>query len=111
MWGTVCDSGWSNADAKVVCRELGHATIGAVSLRNPDVHQGAGKIWLADVACDGTESALSRCKSTDPGIHKNYCIHPKDAGVKCLSEFNAMILNTGDLCLMVVHIFCNAYFR
>ncbi|KAM6228015.1 antigen WC1.1-like [Porphyrio hochstetteri] len=80
QWGTVCHYSWDKADAAVVCKQLGCGDA-VEAHRNAHFGPGSGRIWMSDVECDGTESALSDCKNT--GSDEEYCDHSQDAGVTC----------------------------
>merc|ERR1711865_673078 len=88
-WGTVCDDGWTNANAQVVCRQLGHEGQGiakafqGVTTWQGEAHtwgEGTGSIHYDDVVCTGSEDSLASC----PAKHgSSNCGHVEDAGVDC----------------------------
>ena len=47
-WGGVCDDLWDDADAKVVCRQLG--LTGGKARRRMKIGA-SGAIWMASVQC------------------------------------------------------------
>ena len=80
-WGTVCDDGWDDTDAGVVCRQLGFGSSGT-AIGSAGFGQGSGSIWLGSVTCTGSESTLASCGHLGIGITRS-CNHSKDAGVRC----------------------------
>ena len=80
-WGTVCDDGWDDTDAGVVCRQLGFGSSGT-AIRSAGFGQGSGPIWLNFVTCTGNESILASCGHVGVGISRG-CSHNEDAGVRC----------------------------
>ncbi|KAL3852282.1 hypothetical protein ACJMK2_015946 [Sinanodonta woodiana] len=79
-WGTICDDGWDDADASVVCRMLGYRY--GRRVRDGLFGPGRGRIWLDDVNCDNDSSHLAECRHS--GWGKENCEHTEDAGVECL---------------------------
>ena len=78
-WGTVCDEGWGDNDARTVCIQLGYRN-GYASRRN-DVEPGSGTVWLELVDCEDDERALIDCPHS--GWGDSTCDHDQDAGVDC----------------------------
>ena len=85
QWGTICDDAWDHNDARVACRQLGY-TYGLRALQGSYVPDGTGRIWLDNVACNGTEQSLSSCPHNGWGAHN--CFHGEDAGIECSSTGN-----------------------
>ena len=83
-WGTVCDDGWDDTDAGVVCRQLGFGSYGS-SYGGAYFGAGSGPIWLDSVTCTGNESTLASCGHLGVNITRN-CRHSEDAGVRCHGE-------------------------
>lgn len=80
MWGTVCDDFWSDANAKVVCRQLG--LTGGVSTRAGafGVAPDSVPIALDTIMCAGNETSLLNCPAV---LGAGDCTHVEDAGVIC----------------------------
>ena len=79
-WGTVCDDGWDDTDASIVCRQLGFGSSGT-AIGSAGFGQGSGPVWLTFVMCSGSEFILPNCGHL--GINITSCDHSKDAGVIC----------------------------
>lgn len=76
--------GWDDADAKVVCHELGYPNGMAYNHYKSDLvfFEYSGPYWTSQVNCTGNESRLSECQHAGFGNVKS-CISHSYAGVLC----------------------------
>ena len=86
IWGGICDDGWNQPDADVVCRMLGYHSAETVYMQSTPFGHGTGSFVLDNVGCVGTETSVFYCPHSGEGVHN--CESEEWAGVKCR--------NTGD---------------
>ncbi|XP_042645123.1 scavenger receptor cysteine-rich type 1 protein M130-like, partial [Tyto alba] len=94
-WGTVCGHYWSMKNAAVVCKQLDCGSA-VEAPQYGEFGPGSGPIWMDDVGCNGTESALSDC--THGGWGEHDCVHILDAGVVCSGAVEVRLADGGRRC-------------
>ena len=99
-WGTVCDDGWDDIDAGVVCRQLGFGTSGR-SYSRAYFGQGSGPIWLDNIQCVSSESTLASCGHLGVGITRS-CTSSEDAGVRCYRMSGTFICMYVAACFLII---------
>ena len=81
IWGTICNDGWDDIDATVVCRQLGFLNgITTKTLFTSLIS--SGPVWIRQVECLGNESKLLQCPHIEFESFGN-CSHAQDVQVKC----------------------------
>jgi hypothetical protein len=79
-WGTVCDDGFSDESARVVCRSMGFSTGSMIA--NVDTVDGTGEIHIDDLICNAESRTIFDCRVTPVG--NDNCSHSEDVGVSCV---------------------------
>uniref|UniRef100_G3T023 Neurotrypsin n=1 Tax=Loxodonta africana TaxID=9785 RepID=G3T023_LOXAF len=92
QWGTVCDDQWDDADAEVICRQLGLSGI-AKAWNQAYFGEGSGPVMLDEVRCTGNELSIEQCPKSSWGEHN--CGHREDAGVSCTPLTDGVIRLAG----------------
>lgn len=85
--GRICSTGWTDEDARVVCRQLGFKNGSAYyHYKSNFIYlEYSGPYWTSNVQCTGTESQLRDCKHVGFG-NVSYCEKGHYAGVICFDE-------------------------
>uniref|UniRef100_A0A8C9SA13 SRCR domain-containing protein n=1 Tax=Scleropages formosus TaxID=113540 RepID=A0A8C9SA13_SCLFO len=101
-WATVCDADFDWQDAQVVCREL---DCGGPSVlhRGSRFGQGEGPIWSKHFQCEGHESFLHECLTTDRP--EQNCTHGNDVELICSGPNDLRLVKGGSRCAGTVEVY------
>ena len=78
VWGTVCNSNWTETNGRIVCQQLFDIRSVEIDL---SVSVGAGPILMDNVDCSSGQTNLLACSHNGFGYHN--CGHLEDVRIKC----------------------------
>ena len=84
-WGSVCNDGWDEYEANIVCRQLGFESSALADFGVAEKNE----ILLDNVICSNSDRILASCGHYGVGIRVgcNHYTYNKVAGVKCYGEY------------------------
>ncbi|XP_072029155.1 scavenger receptor cysteine-rich type 1 protein M130-like isoform X2 [Amphiura filiformis] len=91
-WGSICDQGWDENDAIVLCKQLGFETA-IYALPRSFFGSNNNTVWLSNVQCTGHEESFFNCAHDGWGNYHT-CGANHVAGVRCaIPKFEVQLLN------------------
>ncbi|XP_064109932.1 neurotrypsin-like isoform X2 [Macrobrachium nipponense] len=78
---SICDDGFDDLDAQVICRMLGYAGKDAVALRDSHFGPPTGEVWNIILDCVGSEATIQDCRIR---IANRTCTQQHTASVACV---------------------------
>ena len=84
-WGTICDDGFGDGGARVLCRTNGYDDgFYARGKYKQPLAKKVGRIWLDQLKCRGNETNIDDCSHNPWGKHN--CGHGEDIGIRCYGK-------------------------
>ena len=81
QWIRVCDDGWEDTEAGVVCRQMGFGSSGRAQQFQISGSEDTEEIAIPNFSCSGNESTLLSCDHREIGMSN--CDNSDEVGVIC----------------------------
>ena len=104
-WGTICEQGFGEYEAAVVCRQLGYHG------PNPKIHNGIyfgggiGPVHMQNLKCRRNANHIDdQCEWKIPNSGSNCDSHQRDVGVTCFDGKGTILYITKYIALVIYQV-------